>query len=443
VLRRVTRQLVLRSVPLEPVAKRSEVAMAVPSLVKAILSVVSALFTSALLARLPADDAKEAPGHPQSERSPFLDALFAPKPVVIAKPVQWVSAFGEQQGLLVRETVNERLPALLLIASARSNNFFLQSAHELASIGFTVLLVEIDGNQNEVPPGLAPPQQNDAIRLERGLAQLSSAVRWLRRRDDVFPDKIGVLGWGKTTHLALELAAAQNLQAAVLTDVELPLVPDPPLSIGLRQTAVFIVAGAYQVTPLDREFSARLERAFEIAHVEHRVLELKSAKTGFMDSQRREAFDAKSADRAWFEIYEFLGKHVEDAELKTPLITVRSSDVAPAAHPFVSIGDVMRAVNGASGVCGDVAQSLNEDPREEKDWKLLRARAAIMADSGALLMGLQPLKGSPSSWQRHAASYRGAATVLAAAADRRNIAEVRQAFARLKANCSRCHSDHR
>ena len=416
--------------------------MAVPSLVKAILSVVSALFTSALLARLPADDAKEAPGHPQSERSPFLDALFAPKPVVIAKPVQWVSAFGEQQGLLVRETVNERLPALLLIASARSNNFFLQSAHELASIGFTVLLVEIDGNQNEVPPGLAPPQQNDAIRLERGLAQLGSAVRWLRRRDDVFPEKIGVLGWGKTTHLALELAAAQNLQAAVLTDVELPLVLDPPLSIGLRQTAVFIVAGAYQVTPLDREFSARLERAFEIAHVEHRVLELKSAKTGFMDSQRREAFDAKSADRAWFEIYEFLGKHVEDAELKTPLITARSSDVAPAAHPFVSIGDVMRGQRcfGSMRRRGAIAERRSTG---REGLEAASPRAAIMADSGALLMGLQPLKGSPSSWQRHAASYRGAATALASAADRRNIAEVRQAFARLKANCSRCHSDHR
>ena len=158
--------------------------------------------------------------------------------------------------------------------------------------------------------------------------------------------KRSVSSVGEKRPLALELAAAQSLQAVVLTDVELPLALDPPLSIGLRQTVVLIVRGASEVTPLDRELVARLEQAFEIAHVEHRVLELKSAKTGFMDSQRREAFDAKSADRAWFEIYEFLGKHVEDAELKTPLITVRSSDVAPAAHPFVSIGDVMRGSTG-------------------------------------------------------------------------------------------------
>ena len=240
------------------------------------------------------------------------------------------------------------------------------------------------------------------------------------------------------------MAAAQNLQAAVLTDVELPLVIDAPLSIGLRQTAVLIVRGAVRGDPVGwgtcREAGAPLSA---VAHVEHRVLEFKSAKTGFMDSQRPDAFDAKSADHAWFEIYEFLGKHVEDAELKAPLLAGRSSDVAQADRPFVSIGDVMRAVNGASGVCGEVAQSLDEAPREEKDWKLLRARAAIMADSGVLLMGLKPTKGSPSSWQRHAASYRGAATALAAAADRRNLAEARQAFGRLKTNCDRCHSDHR
>jgi Dienelactone hydrolase family/Cytochrome C' len=294
-----------------------------------------------------------------------------------------------------------------------------------------------------VSAGPAAPKHDDAIRLERGLAQLCSAVRWLRRRDDLFPDKIGVLGWGKSAHLAIELAAAQNLQAAVLIDVELPLALDAPLSIGLRQTAVLIVRGASEDTLLDRELVARLESAFGVAHVEHRVLEFKSAKTGFMDSGRREAFDAKSADRAWFEIYEFLGKHVEDAELKTPEMTGRSSDIAQAATPLVSIADVMRAVNGATGVCGEVSQSLGEGLREEKDWKLLHARAAIMSESGVLLMSFKPTRGSQSSWRRHAASYRDAAAALAAAAERRNIAEVRQAFDRLKTNCNQCHSDHR
>jgi len=410
--------------------------------VKARRAIACVLLGASFVACLPAGDGRVAPARPLSDRSPFLDAFLAPNAAVVKRPVEWVSAFGEQPGWLFRADTNERLPALLLIANPRANDFFLRSARELASIGFAVLLVEID--EKEIgAPAHAPAVKQDAIRLERGLAQLSSAVRWVRRRDDLFPDKIGVLGWGKSAHLALELAAAQNLQAAVLTDVELPLVLDGQLSIGLRQTAVLIVRGGSENTLLDGGLVARLERAFGVAHVEHRVLEFKSAKTGFMDSGRSDVFDAKSADRAWFEIYEFLGKHVEDAELKTQERAGGSSDVAQADRPFASIGDVMRAVNGATGVGGEVAQSLGEGLREEKDWKLLRARAAIMADAGGLLMELKPTRGSQSSWRRHAASYRDAAAALAAAADRRNLAEARQAFDRLKTNCNRCHSDHR
>jgi hypothetical protein len=86
---------------------------------------------------------------------------------------------------------------------------------------------------------------------------------------------------------------------------------------------------------------------------------------------------------------------------------------------------------------------LVEAPREEKDWKLLRARAAIMADSGVSLMGLKPPKGGPGSWQQHAAAYRDAAAALVNAADRRKFADARQSFDRLNTSCGRCHLDHR
>jgi len=403
----------------------------------------SALLAAALVAGPPAAGAKDGTGRPLPDKPLFLDVFLARDQVVVTKPVEWVSAIGQQRGWLVRAKSDERLPALLLIASGPANDFFLQSARELAGIGYAVLLVELDQNQTGASAGTAPARQSDAILRERGLAQLCSAARWMRRRDDVFPDKVGVLGWGNTARWALEVAAAQDLQAAVLTDVELPLVIDAPLSIGLGHTAVLIVRGASEATPLGGEDVARLERAFGGAHVEHRVLEFKKVKAGFMDNRRRDAFDAKSADRAWFEIYEFLAKHVEDADLKAPFMASRGSDDAQAARPFVSIGDVMRAVNAPSGVRGGVAQALGDAPREEKDWKLLRARAAIMANSGVLLMGLKPPKGGPGSWRQHAAAYRDAAAALVNAADRRNVADARQAFDRLNTSCGRCHSDHR
>jgi dienelactone hydrolase len=416
--------------------------MAVLPPVKPRFVIAFALVAAAFVACLHAGDAKNEPGRPRSDRSTFLDAFLAPNAAIVKKPVEWVSGFGEQRGWLFRAETNERLPALLLIANPRASDFFLQSGRELASIGFAVLLVEIDGKEVGVHAGPAAAKQ-DAIRLERGLAQLCSAVRWIRRRDDLFPDRIGVLGWGKSARSALDLAAAQNLQAAVVADAQLPLALGAPLSIGLRQAAVLIVRGASENNSLDGESIAALERALGLAHVEHRVLEFKSAKIGFMDTGRHDAFEQKSADRAWFEIYEFLGKHVEDAELNTPEAAGRSSDIPRPDRPFASISDVMRAVNGATGVCGEVAQSLGEGLREEKDWKLLHARAAIMVDSGGLLMELEPRRGSQSSWRRQAASYHDAAAALATAADRRNIVEARRAFDRLKTNCNRCHSDHR
>jgi len=412
-------------------------------MVKATIVITSALLAAALVAGAFAGGAKDGVGRTRSDRPLFLDVFRSRDAAVVTKAVEWVSAVGEQRGSLVRPDSEERLPALLLIANVHANEFFLQSARELAGIGYVVLVVELDQNQIGAPTGTAQTEQNATIMRERRLAQLCAAARWMRRRDDVFPDKVGVLGWGATSRWALELAAAQNLQAAVLTDVVLPLMIDAPLSVGLRNTAVLIVRGTSEATPFEGELVARLERALVVAHVEHRVREFKNAKTGFIDGRRRDAVNAKSADHAWFEIYEFLGKHVEDAELKTPLVTGRSSDVAQSARPFVSIGDVMRAVNGPSGVRSGIAQSLEEIPQEEKDWKLLRARAAVMADSGTLLMGLKPPKGGARSWQRHAASYRDAAAALATAADRRNFADARQAFDRLNMACGRCHSDHR
>jgi dienelactone hydrolase len=412
-------------------------------MVKATIAMTSALLGAALVAGPPPGGAKGGAARRLADRPLFLDVFRSPDAAAVTKAVQWASPFGEQRGWLVRPDSDERLPALLLIASGRANDFLLQSARELAGIGYVVLLVELDQNQIGAPAGTAQAKLNEAIERERGLAQLCSAARCMRRRADVFPDKVGVLGWGKMARWALELAAAQNLQAAVLTDVELPLVIDAALSIGLRQTAVLVVRGASEANALEGILVEKLERAFAGAPVEHRVLEFKNAKTGFMDSRRRDRFHAKSANHAWFEIYEFLGKHVEDAELKTPFVAGRSSNDAQAVRPFVSIGDVMRAVNGPSGVRGGIAQSLGEAPRKEKDWKLLRARAAIMADSGTLLMGLKPPKGGATSWQRHATSYRDAAAALATAADRRNFADARQAFDRLNMTCGRCHSDHR
>lgn len=401
------------------------------------------LAVGAPAAIFPPSSAAAEPADAPIELSPFLDVFLAQDNVKVeTQPVQWVSAIGKQQGLLVRDDSGDRLPALLFVADGPASDFARRSARELAEIGYVVLLVELDhgegGNRSE-----GKPQDGDEVRRERILSQLSAAVRWLRRRDDVYPDRIGALGFHAAARWTLEAAAAGGLQAAALCDPRWPLAFAEDVPAALQHTAVLVVRPAADATFLDGEYLARLKRRFEDAGVEHRVLDFDTARTGFMDHKRDGAFHAESADRAWFEIYEYLGKHVEDAPLKALLAARQDSGGGQPLRQVASIADLMQAVNAPSGVRGALAQSLAAEPDSEKGWRQARARAALMTDAAELLLGLEPPKGNLAHWRRHAGAYRDAAAAIAQAADRRDYSAARQALDRLNTSCGKCHLDHR
>src|SRR5262249_41488109 len=143
---------------------------------------------------------------------------------------------------------------------------------------------------------------------ERTTASVRSAAHRLKHRKDIFAEKIGVLGWGPMAACALKAASTESAQAVVLVDFDPSSANDKQLLADLRHTAVLIVHGRLE----NRD---RLRRLLAGAQIEHRLFELEGAKAGFMDCRSGEAFDTKAADRAWFEIYEFVGKFVEDAAI--------------------------------------------------------------------------------------------------------------------------------
>jgi dienelactone hydrolase len=383
------------------------------------------------------------PVRTSGESSPFLKAFLSFHNVtVVSRPVHWVSALGRRQGLLVRDDSDERLPALLLIERGPASEFAKRSAHELAGIGYVVLLVELDPGRT----GDSNTQQTtggDVAQRERALAQLSAAVRWLRRRDDVLPDRMAALGWNAASRWAVEAAAATGVQAAVLVDPPLPLAVDAELAAGLRHTAVLVVRGTAGASLLEGEFLARLKRELDAAGITHDVLEFDKAETGFMGDGQADALDAGPADRAWFEIYEYLAEHVEEAALNKLLAGRDSPNDGQTPHRFSSVADLMRALNTSSGVRAALAKSLADEPQSEKDWQQARARAALMADAGELLLELKPPKGVSSVWRRHAASFRDSASAIAVAADRRDYSAAQQAINQLNVSCGKCHIDHR
>jgi dienelactone hydrolase len=91
------------------------------------------------------------------------------------------------------------------------------------------------------------PSRVEVFSDELTLARLSAAVRWLRRRADILPNRMGVVGWSWGGEQALALAASTPFQACVICDGD--VTDDPPIIAGLRGTAVLGVFAGNERIP--------------------------------------------------------------------------------------------------------------------------------------------------------------------------------------------------
>jgi dienelactone hydrolase len=341
----------------------------------------------------------------------------------VTRDIAFPTAVGRAAGYLARPDTAERLPAVLLIPGEGGlDDWMRENARDLSSIGYVVLAVE-RSRRGAVPADLAD---------EQTLAELSAAVRWLRRRPDVLPDRVGVVGWSRGGGEALAVAASMSLEACAVCDG--PLAGEPALLNGLRRTPVLVLLGGEGRTA--REALPAFRKALAGAVVPPRVRMYEGAGDGFMGPPGREGYARHQADRAYVELYEFLGKYVEDAALAAGV-------PSPAEKEIASIADLMRAVNSPGGVRGVLIRDLEKEPATPAAWDRVRANAALVAEAGNLLGRRTPPKGSHSDWQEQARAFTAAAERLATAADRRDYAGARRGLADLAARCAVCHREHR
>jgi dienelactone hydrolase len=359
-----------------------------------------------------------APGAPPPKLPPFLQLFNDHRETpVAARDVAVASAAGRVSGYLVRPDTPERLPAVLVVPGDEGlNDWVKESVRELAEVGYVALAV--------VPPA---DRAGAAADEEAVLARLSAAVRWLRRRPDVLPERVGVVGWGAGAAQALALAGSTPVQACVVCDG--PVTAEPPLLAGLCRTPILgLFAG---------ERAPAFRKALDQAGLPHKVVVYDVAGDGFLGPPGRPGYARDVADRAWVEVYEFLGKHVEDAPLNQPA-------AAPAGPKAVAtIADLMRSVNQPAGVRGSLLRDLGQEPATARQWEQVRANAALVAEAGRLLQTRTPPRGSPGHWSAEAAAYTAAAEELVGAADRRDYAAARHSLDALGGCCTSCHSRHR
>jgi dienelactone hydrolase len=126
----------------------------------------------------------------------------------LARPGVRISAVNEDDlvGKLFEPAERGRRPAVLVLSGSEGGMRETEAAL-LASRGYTALALAYFGSPNR-------PQQLVKIPLE----YLKSGLDWLRARDSVDPDRIGVVGGSKGGELALVLASRYpEIKAVVAT----------------------------------------------------------------------------------------------------------------------------------------------------------------------------------------------------------------------------------
>ena len=348
--------------------------------------------------------------------APFLDDFRAnTDPPLLTKEVRFPSAVGAVHGFWARPDVKERLPAVLIVYDAEPIDWMNLNTRHLASIGYEVLTVNVQRRRLAAKAGMFTD--------EGTLAELSAAVRWLRSRAEVLPNRLGVVGWGWSGGQALALASAMAVQACVVCDAPLP--SEPGLIAGLRETPVLgVYAEKGRVSRNDLAAASFFARVHVVAGVA----------PGFLGPPGKKTYAHAAAEDAWVVIYHYLEKHVEDA---------RPTVVAEPASAVATIADIMRAVNEPAGLRGSLSKALEQEPANSKQWERIRANAALVAESGGWLQMRPPPKGPVGHWREQAQAFTAAAGAIVNAADQRDYPAARRGLVLLAGQCAACHTEHR
>ena len=340
--------------------------------------------------------------------SPFLDMFIDREAALklVEQSIQLDVDGRQLPGYLVAPTVQGRLPAVLVAPGREGlSESVRRFTREIAGIGYVTLAVDYP-----------PNQAADASALLRAIADpsndLVTAVDWLAAQPSVDPERIGAIGWDDRLYRIAQLAETGRVKAAVVTGNGACADSEPLFRV--RSVPILVVAHSG-----DRE-CASLQARFRTANLPHTI---------------RLDVAPGIAELAWVEIYELLGKYVEDAPATNTL--------DPPEADIARIVDIMRVINSDDGVRGRLAQSLAAPPVNDGQWEQARSEAAIVAEAGNLLMAHRPPKGSVTGWRQRATDFRSAAQALLRAIEMRDYAAAQQSFRVLPKTCAACHAEYR
>jgi hypothetical protein len=182
------------------------------------------------------------------------------------------------------------------------------------------------------------------------------------------------------------------------------------------------------------------QKALSESQIVHRIKVYEGVKAGFMGPPAQKPYAHEAADKAFVEIYEFLGKYVEDAPENN--LKVQAGSLA-TGNSSLSIADIMLAVNAPDGVRGTLMKSMEREPASQAQWDRVRANAALVAEVGNLLRSRRPPKGKLPDWMEQTKAYTSAAEIIIGSAERRDYISASRGLKDLASRCASCHQKHR
>lgn len=119
-----------------------------------------------------------------------------------------------------------------------------------------------------------------------------------------------------------------------------------------------------------------------------------------------------------------------------------AADEPKPASPdrIASIEHIMAGIHAPH--CGAIGELLKgEGPKEDKTWAELAMHAALLNESGHLLM--QNGRCPDAVWAEAAAALRGGSAGVFAAAGKKDLKAAQESFKQVTASCQSCHAKHK
>jgi len=218
--------------------------------------------------------------------------------------VEFSTAAGKAQGYFAKPVGESKRPGLIVIQEWWGLNDHIKDvADRFAKEGFVVLSPDLYG-------GKATTDPEEAGRLMQGLDQnkaieiLNGAVEYLKSRESVKPDAIGVTGFCMGGTFALLLACVNKsikASAPFYGDV-----PNEDVLKGLSAPVLFI--GAENDPWITKEKMESLREGLAKLKKEGEVKTYSGVGHAFFNDTRPDAYNREAAQDAWKNVIKFLSE---------------------------------------------------------------------------------------------------------------------------------------